>query len=157
MKQHRSCDLRVARSLGFTLIELMVAVAIVAVLAVLAYESYQNSLFKARRADAKTSLLDLASREERYFSVNNQYAGVGGPVASPSALGLPGATFPIPVQSGSQVYYTMTVAVPNPQTVPPSWSATATPQGNQVNDSCGSYTLNQLGVQATSTAASGCW
>ena len=60
-------------SQGFTLIELMIAVAIVGILAAVALPSYQRSIMKGRRVDAKAATLDLAAREERYFSVNNTY------------------------------------------------------------------------------------
>ena len=58
---------------GFTLIELMVVVAVVAILAAIAYPSYINQVRKSRRADAKSALLDLATRQERFFSTQNTY------------------------------------------------------------------------------------
>ena len=58
---------------GFTLIELMIAVAIVGILVRLAYPAYTKSVMKSRRADAKTALLDLAAREERYLATANSY------------------------------------------------------------------------------------
>jgi type IV pilus assembly protein PilE len=47
----------------------------------------------------------------------------------------------------------MNVTLPTTTT----WTATATPQGNQINDTCGTYTLTNLGVQTNSTTATGCW
>ncbi|MDV7393712.1 type IV pilin protein, partial [Arthrospira platensis SPKY1] len=63
-------------SVGFTLIEVMIVVAIIAILAAIAYPSYQEQVRKSRRADAKVSLLDAVQRQERFFTVNNQYTGV---------------------------------------------------------------------------------
>jgi len=86
------------RSRGFSLIELMAVVAIVAIATTVAVSSYQNQTRQGRRTDAKTALLDLASREEKYFSLNNTYT------ASPASLGYQAVTstvkFPQTVGSG---------------------------------------------------------
>ena len=58
---------------GFTLIELMITMAIIGILAAVAFPAYNQSVVKSRRSDAKTALLDLAQREERYLSTANQY------------------------------------------------------------------------------------
>lgn len=58
---------------GFSLIELMIVVAIVAILAMIAYPSYQDSIRKGNRADCQGTLLDAASRLERYFYDNQKY------------------------------------------------------------------------------------
>jgi type IV pilus assembly protein PilE len=58
---------------GFTLIELMVTVAIVAILAAVAYPSYTSHIRKARRTEAKAALLKIQVEQEKYFLSNNQY------------------------------------------------------------------------------------
>jgi len=58
---------------GFTLIELMVVVAIIGVLAMIAYPSYQESVTKTRRADGMSLLTNIVNAEERYFTQNNTY------------------------------------------------------------------------------------
>src|SRR5216683_1422861 len=90
---------------GFTLVELV----IVAILASIAIPAYNAQIRKSRRTEAKTALLDLAGREERYFNANtgtNAYTDV------PALLGY-AATMPqmqnYPVGSG---YYTVTVTAP---------------------------------------------
>jgi type IV pilus assembly protein PilE len=60
---------------GFTLIEIMIVVVIVAILAAVAVPSYQDSVRKTRRADAKEALTKAAAAQERYFFTHNQYAG----------------------------------------------------------------------------------
>ena len=59
-----------ADSRGFTLVELMVVIVIASILMAIAVPSYKNSIRKSRRTDAKTALLDLAGREERFNSTN---------------------------------------------------------------------------------------
>ena len=129
----------------------MIVVAVIDVLAAIAYPSYAEQVRKSRRSDAKTALLDLAARQERFFSINNVYA------STPAQLGYAGAAFPVDVTSGSQAYYQLAVAVGNPAT---SYSASAAPQAAQSGDKCGTYTVNQLGVQANtgnSTSTAACW
>ena len=77
---------RKARAPGFTLIELMIVVAVVAVLAGLALPAYLEQVRKAQRTVAKTALLELAQAEERYFTVNQSYTSDLG------ELGLPDVT-----------------------------------------------------------------
>jgi type IV pilus assembly protein PilE len=152
--------LRSAR--GFTLIELMIAVAIVGILAAIAYPSYLGSVRKAHRSDAKTALLDLAQREERYMSTSNAYT------TDAVALGYnAGSTVtvaaPMNVVQASTTYYTMKVELiaANPTATPPTpagFLATATAVGTQVKDTaCPSYTLANTGVQGPPSTATACW
>lgn len=114
MKSPLTCP-ATRRSAGFTLVELMITLAIVAILVAIAYPSYSNYIMKSHRADAKTALLDLASRQERYFALQNNYA------STPSALGYAGTAFPIAVQTSGQSYYQLYVQVtgsPGTSTLP---------------------------------------
>ena len=131
---------------GFTLIELMVTVAIVAILATIASAAYTSQVQKSRRTDARSALLDLAGREEKLFSTTNAY--------SATATDLGYAAFPVAVGSG---YYNLSAAVGNP---PVTYVITATAIGTQANDTqCATLSVDQLGVQSstgTGTAAT-CW
>lgn len=58
---------------GFTLIELMITLAIVSILAMIAVPAYNSSVTKARRADGQTALMDVMAKQERFFTENNTY------------------------------------------------------------------------------------
>ncbi len=144
---------------GFTLIELMIVVAIVGILVAVALPAYNQSVRKSRRADAKTALLDLAQREERFNSTANQYSGTA------TALGYPtGTAFPISVLTGTTAYYTISITPADPTKSFPAndFIATAAPVSgtSQATDTCGSYTLTNTGVQGVTggtSSAADCW
>lgn len=143
-------------SSGFTLIELMVTVAIVTILATIAVTSYSSQIQKSRRTEAKSALLDLAGREERLFSTTNTYSNLE------SSLGYGGAVAMTNMAFGNG-YYQLTAVTPdtvNQPGVTNSYLLTAIPVGQQAGDTtCASFSVNQLGVQTvsgTGTAAS-CW
>ncbi len=106
---------------GFTLIELMVAVAIVGILAAIAIPSYQESMRKSRRSDAQGSLMSLASGMERYFTQNNTYCDIGGTGAAAANTcggaandtGLPPGTIFAP-RGETRTFYTITVFAAQP-------------------------------------------
>jgi type IV pilus assembly protein PilE len=92
---------------GFTLTELMIAVAVVGILAGIAYPNYIDHVRKSRRADAQGALMGLANAMERYFTQNSTYVGAATPP-------LPAAPLPaiFPSQSpidGSTPYYNLTI------------------------------------------------
>ena len=116
---------------GFTLIELMIAVAIIGILAGIAYPSYQESVRESRRADAKGALLGFANSMERYYTENNSY--VGAPV------------------NADTPYYALSINKADVR----SYELHATPQGAQVDDKCGTLSLTQTGAKGAST--SDCW
>ncbi|MFP4315875.1 MAG: type IV pilin protein [Desulfovibrionales bacterium] len=60
---------------GFSLIELLVAVAIIAILAAVAIPSYRSHILKSQRSDGKVAIMESAQRLERYYTNNNTYAG----------------------------------------------------------------------------------
>jgi len=130
---------------GFTLIELMIAVAIVGILAAIAIPSYTSYVQKARRTSAKTALLDLASREAKYYSTNNAYTN------SMTNLGYASAG-PIAVPDATSNYYNLSVAFFSGTT---GFIGTAARAGSQATDTCGSFTLDYLGVKGA--GATNCW
>jgi type IV pilus assembly protein PilE len=151
-------------SRGFTLIELMIVVVIATILLSIAVPSYMSQVRQSRRTEAKTAVLDLASREERYFSTNGALYSI-----TPTDLGYVGGAFPAPV--GSDNYYTITVCSPataagcDPNVNPPaapSYYVTATPVAgsSQAGDAqCQSFSVDSTGQQfSTGTLTSQqCW
>jgi len=147
------------RADGFTLVELMVVIVIATILLTIAIPSYQSQIRKSRRTEARTALLDLASREERYFSANNNYTKLQLPLGySTDAT----ATFDSPGVSVGSGYYTViiTVTTGDPATsTQPGYSIKATAVNAQASDTqCATFTVDQSGTQSsTSAAASTCW
>lgn len=128
------------RARGFTLIELMIAVVVVAILLSIAIPSYESEVQKSRRTDAKTAVLDLATREQRYYSVNNSFTTS----AQDLGYGNSGATFPMSVGSG---YYSVAVTAPAGAN-PPTFTVTATAANSQTSDTaCQKFTDDNTGLQ----------
>jgi type IV pilus assembly protein PilE len=126
---------------GFTLIELLIALACVALLASIAWPSYQNLVLRSQRAQARASLLQAAHWLERTASANGSY---------PLTTDVPASVLQVDGQR-----YTMTVS-----STAQSYTLSATPQGGQAADTCGTLTLNHLGVrsvQGASQTAAQCW
>lgn len=114
---------------GFTLLELMIVVAIVGILATIAYPSYQSYMRRGHRADAQAYLMDLAQRQQQYFIDNRAYA--------PDIATLNAVT-PSTVAS----FYTVQIAT---AATPPAFSVTATATGSQAPD--GNLTINNAGAK----------
>ncbi len=79
------------KNLGFTLIEVMIVVAIIGILASIAYPAYTESILKGKRAQARTALLELLQQQERYMTQRNCYLGF-----TTNAAGTATATAPSP-------------------------------------------------------------
>ena len=111
--QHsRHVSRRSVRRAGFTLIELMIAVAIVAIVAMIAIPSYKAQLVKGRRSSAEAALLDIAQREQQYLlDVRGYAANV--------------ATLNTTISVGVSNYYTIAIAAAAGP--PPTFTASATP------------------------------
>ena len=119
---------------GFTLIELMIVVAIVAILAMIGYPAYNDQVRKTARKAAIGVVLDSAGRLERIRSQKFKYDDTVSGVLLPAKR------------------YNLTLDAPDPGT---SYTITATPTGDQVDDACGVMTYTNVGVWTfTKNAAS---
>lgn len=137
------------RQVGFSLIELMVTLSIFAIIAAIAYPNYQAYTRKAHRTAAKTALLELASREERFYSTNNQYT------AGLAQLGYP---TPYHVPTNGQAYYNVTLAL----NATVGYVISATPlagSGQTADTQCATFTINGLGQKGISGSGpvADCW
>ena len=126
---------------GFTLIEMVIALACVALLASLAWPSYQSLILRSQRAQARASLLQAAHWLERAASANGSYPLTADVPAS--VLQIDGQRYKMSVTSTAQ-----------------SYTLSATPVGTQTADACGTLTVNHLGVRSVkgaSQTAAQCW
>ena len=123
------------RGAGFTLIELMVAVAVVAILAAIAYPSYTGQIVKTRRSAGAACLMEQAQFMERYYSTNMGYAGAVLPdTACTKDLG---------------DHYSFEFSAGPDAT---SYTLSAIPQGQQESrdSQCGTLSINERGTKAAS-------
>jgi type IV pilus assembly protein PilE len=116
---------------GFTLIELMIVLAIVAILVSFAYPSYREYVLKGNRRAAQAQMMDIANREQQFLLANRAYADT-------SAMTSSGFVLPTDVSK----YYGFTIAT---ATTPPAFTITFTPSGSQSSD--GTMTLNSEGTK----------
>ncbi len=138
--------LRARRAGGFSLIELMITVAVVAVLASIAYPSYTAQVRKSKRATAKAEMVEYAQRAERQHTLNNSYAGF-------RFVENNSVTMASPREGGGTAVYQITF-----NGNASSFTITAAPQGDQTKDPCGTMTVNQAGVKTpANTTALQCW
>ena len=132
---------------GFTLIEVMITVAIVAILASIALPSYSQYVVRTKRSATQSFMMNLANKQEQYLLDARSYS------TSLSDLGY--ATLPAEVAND----YTVTITVGTAAS--PTFSIKADPKGSQAtrDTACASLTLDQAstkGISGTGTVG-GCW
>ena len=142
---------------GFTLIELMIVVVVVAILAALAFPQYRDYVVRSNRAVAKSLLVQVADRQEQFFTDRKTYA------ADMTDLGYPAVDNTIFVDRGGNP----TAADPGDalfqivlsNATATTFTLTATPRNAQAADDtkCTAMAVNQAGQRTSTPAGSDCW
>lgn len=141
------------RTRGFTLIEMMIVVAIIAILAAIVVPWWGKYTYRARRADGQKLLMHVVQMEERYYTDTNHY-----PLAASSL----GYTTDTPVSEHG--YYQLTaITLPAGTSTGQGYIATVKPLKGQADDKCGNLSIDNTGLKKplpTDTVANSngnCW
>lgn len=134
MNQHSQAR---RRSSGFTLIELMITVAIVAILASIALPSYQQYVIRSKRSAAQAQMLDIANRQQQFLIANRGYADKAALTASGYSL---------PAEVSGSYSYDVTLST----TGAPSYTITFTPTSTGTQSGDGALSLTSEGVKTPS-------
>ncbi|MCY1508441.1 Type IV minor pilin ComP, DNA uptake sequence receptor [compost metagenome] len=121
---------------GFTLIEVMITVAIVAILASIALPSYRQYIVRSKRSAAQAQMMDIANRQQQFLIANRSYA---------NTTALTASGYSLPAEVSSNYSYEVTLQEAG---LPPAFTITFTPIGSQVGD--GNLGLTSEGVKTPS-------
>ena len=130
-----------AKSGGFTLIELMITVVVIAILASIALPSYRQYVLRSHRVEAKTTLLNVAAEQEKFYLQRNRYANNDEMVKTKTDGGL---GFAPNTENG---WYTLTLETDDEDN-PQAWTIVAKGSGSQLDDkSCKCFSLDSVGAR----------
>ena len=140
---------------GFSLVELMVVVAIIAIVSAFAYPSYMNYVINTKRTAGTSVLLQIADRQQQFFMDNKRYAN------DLMLLGFPANPLVLDDQGNStgagDTAAVYTVALSNVTAT--TYTITAAPLNQMAkhDTDCGSLVLDQRGTQSAGSGANDCW
>ncbi|MEZ5660599.1 MAG: type IV pilin protein [Burkholderiaceae bacterium] len=137
-----------AGNAGFTLIELMVAVAVMAILTAIALPNYSEYMLRSARADARATMMEASQFMQRFYAMNNAYDRT----RTGAAVALPPALTQSP-RDGAARYMIQVVGL-----TPDSYSIRATPVGASATDRCGWLALQSTGRRKSQNlTVDECW
>jgi type IV pilus assembly protein PilE len=140
---------QIQRISAFTLIELLIVLAVIGILAAIAYPSYDESVRRGRRADAQALLTESAQWMERFYSQNNNYEVTAAEFANAGFSRVPRNS-----RDGDQ-FYTITLVTEAPFQ---RYTLTATKVNRMANDRCDNFVLNSVGQRLTDPVGGvNCW
>lgn len=144
------------KSKGFTLIEVMIVVAIIAILIAIALPNYREYVLRSNRAVAKGALLEVASRQEQYFLNNRSYTNLLTDLDYPASYYIDSEGQPLATGG----IYQMTITEPASNTGETTYTLSAIPQGGQTEDTkCGSLGIDEQAdkTETGSKTDTYCW
>ena len=134
---------------GFTLIELMIALAVIGILAAVAFPSYKYQVKKSRRAAAQAQMMDIANREQQYLLANRSYAAQND---SSSATTFESSTgYSLPSEVSTDYTYKVEIA-----SSPATFTITFTPKSTSPLNGDGYLTLDSNGTKKWCASSSSC-
>jgi type IV pilus assembly protein PilE len=137
-----------AKQIGFTLVELMITVAIIGILTSVGYPSYTKYIQKSKRSEAQAALVSMATAMEQWrVENNNSYAGVTVGTGATAIY-----TDKVPTDGSGTQSYTLSI----PILAAGNYTLKAVPYATQAGDECGYLTLDSTGIKASESGSS-CW
>jgi type IV pilus assembly protein PilE len=144
MTRHSPVRGQQAAAAGFSLIEVMIVLVIIGILLLVAVPGYQDSMKKSRRADGMRDLMELVSRQERFYAQNSRYTD---DINTAAGLNFDSDLDAEDDTISSEEHYILSVEACDGGSLNTCYVLKATPRGGQETDPCGTLTVDSRGVR----------